>query len=102
MVLLQFSMTPLDKGESVSRYVARSLDIIDKSGLEYRTHAMGTILEGELDACLAVVRACHDRMSQDCVRISTSIKIDFREGRSGRLGSKTARLESRLGRELKK
>ena len=29
-VLLEFSMTPLDKGESVSAYVSRSLDIIDK------------------------------------------------------------------------
>ncbi|MGR3317302.1 MAG: MTH1187 family thiamine-binding protein, partial [Candidatus Anammoxibacter sp.] len=35
MVLLEFSMSPLDKGESVSKYVAGSLDIIDKSGLDY-------------------------------------------------------------------
>ncbi len=101
-VLLQFSMTPLDKGESVSRYVARSLDIIDRSGLDYRTHAMGTILEGDLDACLAVVRACHARMAEDCNRISTTIKIDYRKGRSGRLTSKTASLERHLGRPLKK
>ncbi len=31
MVLLEFSMSPMNKGESVSPYVARSLDIIDKS-----------------------------------------------------------------------
>ena len=30
MVLLEFSMTPLGKGESVSEYVSRSLDIIDR------------------------------------------------------------------------
>ena len=29
IVVLEFSMFPLDKGESLSRYVARSLDIID-------------------------------------------------------------------------
>ena len=33
MVLLEFSMSPLGKGESVGRYVARSLDIIDRSGV---------------------------------------------------------------------
>jgi len=33
MVLLEFSMSPLDKGDSLSQYVARSLDIVDKSGL---------------------------------------------------------------------
>ena len=54
MVLLEFSLTPLDKGQSVSEYVARSLDIIDRSGLDYRLHAMGTIVEGELDQRVAM------------------------------------------------
>jgi len=36
MVLLEFAMSPLTKGESVSAFVARSLDIIDKSGLPYQ------------------------------------------------------------------
>ena len=31
MVLLDFSLFPLDKGESLSMYVARSLGIIDRS-----------------------------------------------------------------------
>ena len=31
MVLLEFSMSPFDKGESLSKYVARSLDIIDNA-----------------------------------------------------------------------
>ena len=48
MYLLEFSMTPLGQGESVSQYVARSLEIIDASGLDYELHAMGTIVEGEL------------------------------------------------------
>jgi len=42
MVVLDFSMFPLGAGESVSPYVARCLDIVDRSGLEYRCHAMGT------------------------------------------------------------
>jgi len=39
-------MSPLGKGESVGKYVARSLDIIDKSGVDYRLNPMGTVLEG--------------------------------------------------------
>lgn len=42
-ILLEFSMTPISKGESVSRYVARSLEIIEKSGLDYRVNPMGTV-----------------------------------------------------------
>ena len=102
MLLLEFSMTPLDKGESVSRYVSRSLDIIDKSGLEYRINPMGTVLEGEWDDVMNVVKACYETMSTDCGRLSVSIKIDFRKGRSGRLTSKIDSVEKKLGRSLKK
>ena len=56
MILLEFSMMPLDKGESVSKYVARSLEIIDKSGLDYRVNSMGTVVEGEWDEVMNVVR----------------------------------------------
>jgi uncharacterized protein YqgV (UPF0045/DUF77 family) len=39
MVLLDFSMTPIGKGESVSPYVARCLEVVGASGLDYRLHA---------------------------------------------------------------
>jgi uncharacterized protein (TIGR00106 family) len=102
MVLLEFSMSPLDKGVSLSPYVARSLDIIDQSGLPYQLTPMGTILEGEWEQVMAVVTACYQRMSQDCDRISTSMRIDYRAGKSGRLKSKIQAVESRLGRSLSK
>ena len=49
MVLLEFSMSPLDKGESLSPYVSRIIKIIDESGISYRLNPMGTVLEGEYD-----------------------------------------------------
>jgi uncharacterized protein (TIGR00106 family) len=102
MILLEFSMTPLDKGESVSPYVSRSLDIIDRSGLEYRLNPMGTVIEGEWDDVLGVVKACYEKMAADCNRISVAMKIDCRKGRSGRLDSKIDSVEKKLGRSLKK
>ena len=101
MVLLEFSMTPLDKGESVSEYVARSVDIIDKSGLPYRLNPMGTVIEGEFDQVMEVVKECFERMSLDCRRISTTIKIDYRKGKAGRLDSKIESVKKRLGRDIK-
>jgi len=95
-------MSPLDKGESLSDYVARSLDIIDKSGLPYQLTPMGTILEGEWDQVMAVVTACHKRMSEDCNRISTAVRIDYRAGKSGRLKSKVRAVENKVGRTLAK
>ena len=101
MVLLEVSMSPLGKGESVGKYVARSLEIIDKSGVEYRLNPMGTVLEGEWDEVMAVVKQCYERMRKDCNRISCSIKIDYRKGAIGRLDSKVASVQKRLKRTLK-
>lgn len=101
MVLLEFSMSPLGKGESVGKYVSRSLEIIDQSGVEYRLNPMGTVLEGEWDEVMDVVRQCYDRMKKDCNRISCSIKVDYRKGKKSRLSSKVASVEKRLKKSLK-
>lgn len=101
MVLLEFSMSPLGKGESVGKYVARSLDIIDKSGVEYRLNPMGTVLEGEWDDVFRVVQQCYERMKRDCSRISCTIKVDYRKGHSDRLSSKVASVERHLKRKIR-
>ena len=102
MVLLEFSMFPLDKGESLSPYVARILDIIDQSGLDYRCHAMGTVLEGEFDQVMDVVKQCFQAMAADCDRVECGIKLDYRKGHTGRLESKIASVEEKLGRAVRK
>src|SRR5205085_9219921 len=47
MLLAEFSIWPMDKGESVSEYVARAIDIVDRSGLPYKLGPLVTCLEGE-------------------------------------------------------
>ncbi|MEC4672993.1 MAG: MTH1187 family thiamine-binding protein [Nitrospirota bacterium] len=101
MVLLEFSMSPLGKGESVGKYVSRSLDIIDRSGVGYRLNPMGTVLEGEWDEVFEVVRQCYEAMKKDCPRISCTVKVDYRKGKKGRLSGKVASIEKRLKRKLK-
>jgi uncharacterized protein (TIGR00106 family) len=100
MLLLEFAMFPMTKGESVSPFVARSLDIIDKSGLPYQLTPMGTIIEGEWSEVIAVVTACFQAMSADCDRISAGIKIDYRAGSEERLKSKVESVQTQLGRRL--
>lgn len=100
MVLLEFAIAPGGKGESVSEYVARVLDLIDRSGLPYQLTPMGTILEGDWDEVMAVVSACFKALQADCNRIGLNLKVDYRDGPGGRLKAKTAKLEERLGRRL--
>jgi len=102
MVLLEFSMSPLGKGESVGKYVARSIDVIDRSGLDYRLNPMGTVLEGSWDQVFAVVKACFEEMRQECDRVTAVIKVDYRRGKTGRLTSKVTRVEGLLGKKIRK
>lgn len=102
MVLLDLSIYPIGKGESLSRYVARCIDVIDRSGLPYRCHAMGTEIEGEFDAVMAVVRQCFDALAADCHRISCSLKLDYRKDAHNRLDGKIASVEAKLGRPVQK
>ena len=101
MVLLEFSMSPMDKGESVSDYVSRSLEIVSDSGVDYRLNPMGTVLEGEWEEVMSVVKKCYEMMRSDCKRITCSVKIDYREGKNGRLESKMASVENKLGKKLR-
>ena len=101
MLLAEFSMWPMDKGESVGPYVARLLNIIDKSGLPYRLGPLGTCVEGDYVAVMAVIQRCHEALAADCNRIACTIKMDYRKGHDNMLKSKIESVESRLGRKLK-
>jgi len=102
-VLVFVSMTPLDKGESVSQYVARVVDIIDRSGLDYVLTPMGTIVEGEdWDSVMSVLKQGFEALKEDCNRISITMKIDYRKGREKGIKTKVKSVEEKIGREIKK
>ena len=92
----------MDKGESVSQYVAVALDIIDRSGLAYKVGPLGTCIEGEWRDVMAVIEQCYEVLSKDCNRIACTVKMDWRKGAAGRLQSKVDSVEQKLGRKLNK
>lgn len=101
MVLLEFAMNPPDRGDGLAPYVARILDIIDRSGITYRLTPMGTILEGDFDAVMRVVGDCFHALEPDCPRIGMNLKMDYRAGPQSRLSSKVEAVEQHLGRKLR-
>lgn len=102
MVLLEFSMSPMDKGESLSKYVAKILNYIDESGVRYKLTPMGTILEGEWDETIGVVTGCFKLLEKECSRISVNLKVDYRSGSESRMESKIEKVESILNKGLSK
>ncbi|UCD05333.1 MAG: MTH1187 family thiamine-binding protein [candidate division WOR-3 bacterium] len=95
------SMTPIGKDESVSEYVAKVVAEIDKSGIPYIITPMGTIIESETwDELMDVLKRGFDSMARNCPRISISVKIDYRKGKSGRIKAKVESLEDKIGKPL--
>ena len=100
MLLAEFSIWPMDKGESVGKYVARALDIVDRSGLAYKLGPLGTCIEGEWPVVMAVIQQCYEELAKDSNRIACTVKMDWRRGQSGRLESKVQKVEEVVGRKL--
>jgi uncharacterized protein (TIGR00106 family) len=98
MAVVFLSITPLGTGTpSVSRYVAGVERILRESGLQHQLTAMGTIVEGDLDAVLAVVRRMHEHpFTQGAVRVSTLIKIDDRRDKEHTIQGKMRSVEEKL------
>ncbi len=100
-VLIGINIFPLDKGESVSEYVARALKVIEDSGFPYVLTPMETIIETEnMDEALKIVKDCFNALEKDCNRIIVNIKIDYRKGKSGRIKGKIKSVEEKLGKPL--
>ena len=97
-VLLEFSMFPTDKGESVSEYVGRVIAMIRDSGLDYQLTPMGTIVEAPtLDEILDLVGKAFACLEPDCGRVYSSLKLDIRKKGGGRLQGKIRSVEDKIG-----
>ncbi len=96
MILAEFSITPIGAGESLSEYVAECVKIVRESGVPHELTAMGTIIEGDWDQVMAVIKACHLAVRRRCRRVSTLIKIDDREAPPGRIKAKVESVLQKL------
>jgi uncharacterized protein (TIGR00106 family) len=95
-------MFPLDKGESVGKYVAKVVDLVDRSGLSYQSTSMSTIIEGKWDEIFKLIEKCHNTLKKDSNRIYVVITIDDRKGAKNRLKGKLDSIENVLKRKIKR
>ena len=101
-MLATFSVLPVGVGEALSEHVARIIDIIDTSGLDYKLGAMATTVEGGEGEVMALIMRCHRAAREAAPRVLTSITIDDREGATGRLTGKIDDVERILGRSVRR
>ncbi len=89
-------MVPVGVGESISEYVAKCIEILEDSGLEYELTPMGTIVEGEGNQVIPTIMECHEKVMEMSNRVITSVKIDDRRGRKGAMKSKVKSVRNKL------
>jgi uncharacterized protein (TIGR00106 family) len=102
MAIAEVSVVPLGtESPSVSIYVARAVKILQQEeDVKYEITPMGTIIEGDLDKILAVVRKMHEgTFGEGVARVLTTVKIDDRRDRVQGMKEKLNKLNS-LRREL--
>lgn len=101
-VLLDLTMFPTGKGESVSPYVSRIIAMIDERKLDYQLTPMGTIVEfAALDEALALVKDAYELLEPDCSRVYATAKLDIRKGETGRLTRKIESVERKVGHKVR-
>ena len=86
--LVNLTIFPMDKGESVSPYVARVVRLIRESALPHKVGPMSTIIEGETEEVMDLTRRCFAELERDCDRVYMILTADYRKGGMGRIEEK--------------
>lgn len=95
-MIAELSIWPIGEGAHLTHAVAKAIQTIKDSGLEYRVTAMGTIVEGDPDVVWAVLRKCHDDIFATSMRVLTQIRIDKFDSEHSQLDRATKRVEATL------
>jgi len=101
-MIVSFSVIPMGSSASVGDKIAEILKIVDSSGLPYKINPMGTVIEGEWDDIMKLIKKCHKTTMKSVERTITTISIDDRKGKTRRIDEKVTSVERRIGRPLKK
>lgn len=97
-VLLEFSMFPTDKGESVSKYVSKVIEMIAHSGVSYKLTPMGTIIEtNSVEGALEIVKKAYETLEPFSNRVYSSLKMDIQKNKPNRMNSKVASIKEKIG-----
>ena len=96
MALVEISVIPMGTSTpSVSQYIAQVVKVIEgEKDIKYELTPMGTIIEGDLEQVLTLVRKMHEAIfNTGIMRVVTTIKIDDRRDKPSSISSKMESLK---------
>lgn len=100
MAIVEVTIAPLGTATaSISHYVAACHKVLEEAkDLKYQLTPMATIIEGDLDTILAVIRRMHEvPFGQGAPRVSTIIRIDDRRDKELTMAGKIKAVTEKLG-----
>lgn len=101
-MLMELTIIPFGQGRSLSGEIADLVEIIERSGLDYQMTAFGTLVEGDWDQLVALARECHFKAKEKTDRVLTAIRLDDFGERTGEIDGAVSRVETKLGRAVRK
>lgn len=91
MIIAEFSVVPIGtKTPSVSKYIRKAIEALEKAGVGYKVGAMSTTIEAkDLDTLFKALKLAHNAVFEEGVeRVVTTIKIDDRRDKNISIESK--------------
>ena len=90
MIIAQFSISPVGKGISLSKYINEIVTILKNSNLKYDTNPMSTTIESkDLTSIFNLIEKLNKKLFEMGVsRVITDLKIDFRIDKDATMKSK--------------
>lgn len=101
MAIVEVSVVPIGTGSpSISEYVVQAVKVLqNEKDLKYELTGMGTIIEGDLERLLTLVRKMHQAVfDSGAMRVLTTVKIDERRDKASTISSKVASVKEKMGR----
>jgi uncharacterized protein (TIGR00106 family) len=95
-MIAEFSIFPTDTTH-MSRDVAKVMETLKSTGLEYRLGPMGTSVEGDMDQVLAAIQRCHKAVASNHERVITTIVLDDRKTQPHHLNDMVSSVEQKVG-----
>ncbi len=98
MAILEIAVVPIGTGDSsVSDYVAGCQKILANSGLKYTLNPMGTVIEGNMDDLLKIVKKLHESpFEKGAKRVYTNMRIDDRRDKNASMKQKLTSVENKI------
>jgi uncharacterized protein (TIGR00106 family) len=99
MAIVEVTIAPLGTGTpSISKYVAAVHKVLEEAtDLKHQLTPMATVIEGDLDRILAVIRRMHEvPFAEGAQRVSTLIRIDDRRDKVSTMAGKVKAVTDKL------